>query len=163
MRVTQTTSAEETEFAAMKSEQTARLVLRDTSLYTQIVISATLLGLLQFNSMKVWLPIAFSGASFVIFCIYATNDIYVTQISKFVSERFRTLSSWEDWHRAGLLYRFQKAFRQFAVFGAFVGAPVVITAISIAYGSALWTSNLVLAGIVTHLLQVTLYLILIRH
>ena len=112
-------------FTALKNEQTARIVLRDTALY---VFIGTVFGIYAAegqagaNTNLVEIIRACSTAvSAIMFSIYLSNDYYVSRIGQFARSADNDFSSWEDYHRKGALYVLQKYFRSFLVVALFAG------------------------------------------
>lgn len=112
---------------ALKNEQTARIVMRDTSLYVflvtvfavhaaegQVGSNTALLDLIQTCS---------TALSAIMLSIYLSNDYYVSKIGAFIrmdpgAEEFH---QWEAFHRFGWRHHAQKLFRTFFVVILFGG------------------------------------------
>ena len=112
--------------AILKSEQTARIVLRDTTLYVHIASIVAVYaaeGQAGSNTELVGYIRAFAIVlAAVICCIYASNDFYISRIAEFTSRQgSELLQSWEREHRSGKRYRAQKALRTTAVLAVFPG------------------------------------------
>lgn len=113
-------------FIVLKSEQTARLVLRDTALYIYlgaIIAIYAAEGQAGSNADLVQIiRLCSVGLVAIMFSIYLSNDYYVSKIGKFISENagddFRR---WETYHRVGLRYRLQKYLRTIVVVFLFGG------------------------------------------
>ncbi|MDE8654617.1 hypothetical protein [Novosphingobium album (ex Liu et al. 2023)] len=114
------------ELIALKSEQTARIVLRDTTLYVHIASIIAIYaaeGQAGSNEPLVHsIRVAATILSAVIFSIYASNDFYVSSIGKFAAAHGSSLLQvWEREHRIGRRYRLQKFLRAAAVLIVFPG------------------------------------------
>lgn len=125
---------------ALKGEQTARIVLRDTALY---IFIGTIFGAYAAegqagsNSDLVQQIRAFSLAlAALMFSIYLSNDYYVSRIGTFVGKHPAAgkFSEWEAFHRKGVLYHLQKLFRTLVIFLLFGGWTVYQGALIFATG-----------------------------
>jgi hypothetical protein len=120
---------------ALKNEQTARIVLRDSALYVFIgAIFAFYAAEGQAGSnanLIYWIHLASSIIAAGMFSIYLSNDFYVSQISRFVaSEKDPEFCKWEEFHRKGAGYTLQKHLRSLVVYVVF-GIWGIYQAISI--------------------------------
>lgn len=111
---------------ALKAEQSARIVLRDTTLYVHIASVIAIYAAEGQAGNNVELVHAIRAAatvlSAVIFSIYASNDFYVSSIARFASDHGAgLLQRWEREHRGGRRYRLQKILRAAAVLIVFPG------------------------------------------
>jgi hypothetical protein len=114
------------ELIALKGEQTARIVLRDTTLYVHIASIVALYaaeGQAGSNDSLVSAIQAFAVVLAAVICsIYASNDFYISRLARFaLCHGSAVLRAWENEHRAGVRYRFQKAMRTSAVLLVFPG------------------------------------------
>lgn len=115
---------------ALKNEQTARIVLRDTALY---VFIGTIFGIYAAegqagtNRELVELIRACSTVvSAIMLSIYMSNDYYVSKIARFVCDQAtdKGFDLWENYHRKGKYYGFQKLLRFLLVIVMFGGWSV---------------------------------------
>ena len=74
------------EYVALKQEQTTRISLRETALYANLAVNATMLAGLLSASSKLSIPVilAVPYVSAIMFWIYFNNDYYVTTISEYI-------------------------------------------------------------------------------
>ena len=73
------------EYAALKNEQTQRIVVRDTVLYISITANTAIAAIYQQQQNpdpQILLAIPF--ASTLLFWLYATNDNMITQIRRYI-------------------------------------------------------------------------------
>lgn len=115
---------------ALKNEQSARIVLRDTALYVfigtifgvyaaegQAGANRELVELIRACSMVV---------SAIMLSIYMSNDYYISKIARFVCDKDSEgeFKRWENYHRRGGYYQFQKLLRFILVLLMFGGWAV---------------------------------------
>jgi len=127
------------EYAALKNEQTQRIVVRDTVLYISITANTAIAAIYQQQQNpdpQILLAIPF--ASTLLFWLYATNDNMVTQIRRYIVSNIipkfsanggkieSGLFGWESLRRRRTLGRFfSKLIRLLAVWSTFSGASIV--------------------------------------
>lgn len=101
------------EYSALKSEQAARIRLRETALYLNIVVTISIFAAyFQAVSSKHSILLCIPNVSFVLFWIYRSNDAVITNIRKYIRAELdlgRQLSmgdkkgsdwfGWERYHR----------------------------------------------------------------
>lgn len=143
--------------AAIKNEQTARIVLRDTALYVflgTIFAAYAAEGQAGANTALVELiRTAATGLSAIMLSIYLSNDYYVSKIGDFIAqdEDAEAFKRWEAYHRIGVRHHIQKFSRTvivLALFGgwaAYQAIPVVAHGDPLARVAALVFGALVLA------------------
>lgn len=114
---------------ALKSEQSARIVMRETALYVQLgsIFAAyavegqagqnlDLVNVIRISSMLIAL---------VMISIYLSNDYYVTRISNFIkSASIDKFSEWENTRKDNIYYQFQKHLRTLSTMIVFLGWEV---------------------------------------
>lgn len=114
-------------FTALKNEQTARIVMRETALYVYIgtifaVYAAE--GQAGANAALVeWIQAVSTALSAIMFSIYLSNDFYVSRIGAFVRghPQAGAFIDWENFHRQGIVHAVQKSFRTIVVILLFGG------------------------------------------
>lgn len=125
------------EYAALKNEQTQRIVVRDTCLYVSITANIAIAAAYtqaQIHDEKLLLFIPFASTLF--FWVYATHDAMVTQIRRYIvdvmlpklPEKDPALApfGWEYLRRRRSIRRLaSKVARLFAVWATFSGASIV--------------------------------------
>lgn len=139
------------EYSALKQEQTTRIAIRETALYINLGLLATIFGLTDpdFTS-RAHIFDFLSMSSLVLFWIYFLNDSYVSRIRRYIIKTLdmdslkaaihdsdvKFLSTWEfDHHDSKLEKLSMKFFHLFIIaFSFFV--PVII---SIFWGTAAGT------------------------
>lgn len=112
---------------SLKSEQTARIVMRDTSLYVFLgtifaVYAAE--GQAGANTNLVELiRVCSTALSAIMLSIYLSNDYYVSKIGAFVAKdpKAKDFHRWEAFHRTGWRHHVQKFFRTIVVLLLFGG------------------------------------------
>lgn len=114
------------ELGPLKSEQTARIVLRDTTLYVHIASVVAIYaaeGQAGDNADLVASIRAFAIVLTAVICsIYVSNDFYVSRLAHFASTYGSELmKAWETEHRKGVRYRLQKLLRATAILTVFPG------------------------------------------
>lgn len=144
------------ELIALKGEQTARIVLRDTTLYVHIASIVAIYaaeGQAGSNAELVASIRAFAIVLTAVICsIYASNDFYVSRLAHFASTHGAALlQAWENEHRLGVRYRLQKLLRASTVLIVFPGwatlqlAPMLQAGMTVLTGIA-FASWLVVTG-----------------
>lgn len=102
---------------ALKNEQTARIVLRDTALYVQL---GTIFGIYAAEGQAAanlelveWIRAVSTLVSAVMLSIYMSNDYYVSRIGRFICSESSSqeFQRWESYHRTGVYYALQKYLR----------------------------------------------------
>ena len=127
------------EYAALKNEQTQRIVVRDTVLYISITANTAIAAIYQQQQNpdpQILLAIPF--ASTLLFWLYATNDNMITQIRRYIIanivQKFSdsgeinasNLFGWEYLRRRRTFVRvLSKIIRLLAVWSTFSGASIV--------------------------------------
>lgn len=139
------------EYQALKAEQTARIVIRETALYTTILvmsgISAIALGQ---TSVHTLLFLAIPPSAFTFFWVYLNNDSMISNLRKYFSGDLQssiletldpvvegeTVFHWEVFHRSIRRFRFVRRFiNALVVFSAFFGSS--LGAVVISYDAAM--------------------------
>ena len=127
------------EYAALKNEQTQRIVVRDTVLYISITANTAIAAIYQQQQNpdpQILLAIPF--ASTLLFWLYATNDNMITQIRRYITtnivkkfsdggvDNASNLFGWEYLRRRRTFVRvLSKIIRLLAVWSTFSGASIV--------------------------------------
>ena len=130
------------EYAALKNEQTQRIVVRDTVLYISITANTAIAAIYQQQQNpdpQILLAIPFASTLF--FWLYATNDNMITQIRRYIvgnivpkfsdgSENDAgSLFGWDNFRRRRTFVRvMSKIIRLLAVWSTFSGASIVVLA-----------------------------------
>jgi len=127
------------EYSALKNEQTQRIVLRDTCLYISISANIAIAAVVaQQPNHPIQVLLFIPLASTLLFWLYATNDLMVTQIRKYIigsiipklsqlDQKYQSnLLGWEYLRRRRTIGRFvSKLCRLLAVWSTFSGASMI--------------------------------------
>lgn len=139
----------------LKNEQTARIVMRDTSLYVFLgTIFAVYAAEGQAGSNAALVELvrtSATGLSAIMLSIYLSNDYYVSKIGEFVAKdpKAADFKRWEAFHREGWRHHAQKFFRTLIVLALFGGwaiyqaLPVILAGAPLARNAAIAFTTLV--------------------
>lgn len=137
---------------ALKNEQTARIVMRDTSLYvflgTIFAVYAAEGQAGQNASLVELIRTCSTGLSAIMLTIYLSNDYYVSKIGDFVAadKDAITFKRWEDFHRSGWRHHVQKFFRTAIVLLLFGGWSLYQAIPVVQFGDAIARAVALLFG-----------------
>ena len=141
------------EYAALKQEQTARIGLRETALFTTLTINMAVLAVYYTEvGSKYPIPLIVPLVSFVMFFIYAFNDDMISRIRRYIVDDLQAKAAatiggtgaaaifgWETHHRTrSLAYVTRKAFRIITVWVGFSGLTLLALFITAPLGMAVF-------------------------
>ena len=126
------------EYTALKNEQTQRIVLRDTCLYISVSANTAIAAVYTQQQQSINILLFIPLASTLLFWIYATNELKVTHIRKYIQshiipcfseldEKYKAnLLGWEYLRRKQTFGRLvSKLCRLLVVWSSFSGASIV--------------------------------------